>query len=76
MGVTISTWQGFVRIAEILYIKCLVSGLSYSKCPAVEVTSNWEDLGRLPRGGEDTSEDLKDGKNFSWWKRQENAPYL
>lgn len=65
-----------MRIAGILYIKCLASGLVYSKCPGVELASYWEDLGRLLGEGGDTSEDLKDGKDMSWWKGQGSAPYL
>ena len=55
MGVTIPTSQRVVRIAEILYIECLVSGLAYSKCSGVELASSWEDVGRLLGGAGRTS---------------------
>lgn len=73
MAVTIPTSQGIVRIAEIPVYKMLSVGLG------VVVSApqwSWHPTGRLLGGGGDTSEDLKDGKDFSWWKGQGSGPYL
>lgn len=76
MGVTNCTSQGVGRIVKIMSIKCLAPGLACCKGSVVEPVSNREDLGKLPEGGGDISWVLKDEKDFSQWKGQENAPYL